>query len=170
MAYITYYSLSDYNKGDLIPFTIDNVEDQTKDEHYDEIYENLERITEEKDDGETREEWIVADYEDIPKDLVGQWSIDDDYFEMTEAMRDSHLDEEVFLAGVHLDIPYDRIAEAYSGSAENDEEFAEEYAESTGMLYDVPDSLKRYFDYSAFARDLMMDFNEENGHYFSANW
>jgi antirestriction protein len=34
------------------------------------------------------------------------------------------------------------------------EDVAYEYVESTGMLLDVPNSLKQYFDYEAFGRDL----------------
>lgn len=170
MAYITYYSLSDYNNGDLIPFTIDNVELQTVDEHYDEIQENLERITEVINDGEAREEWIVADYEDIPSEFVDTWTISSTYWDMVEAMGNSYLDEEAFMAGVALDIPFEHIDDAYQGTANSDEEFAERYCEEAGVLSEVPDHLLSYFDMSAFSRDLMMDFIEENGHYFSANW
>ena len=170
MAEITYYSLSDYNNGELIPFTIENVELQTCEEHHDEIHENLERITKEKNDGVTREEWIVADYEGIPEEYVDTWSIDSNYWEMLEAMDASGLDEGVFMAGVALDIPFDHIEDAYQGTASNDEEFAERFCEDTGMLSDIPDSLINYFNMGAFARDLMMDYNEHEGHYFSNNW
>jgi len=50
-------------------------------------------------------------------------------------------------------------------------EFAEELADSIGLLDEVPDNLKRYFDMESFARDLMInDYNEHNGHYFHNNW
>lgn len=169
MAFITYYSLSDYNNGELIPFTI-QLDGTTFEEHWEEIGEALQAITEEKDDGEVREEIIVADYEGVPSEFVDTWSIDSTYFEMLEAMEASYLSEEAFLAGVALDIPFDRIDDAYRGWFNSDEDFAEEYCESTGMLAEVPDSLKSYFDMESFARDLMMDFNCEDGHVFEANW
>jgi antirestriction protein len=30
----------------------------------------------------------------------------------------------------------------------------------------IPESLRSYFDYEKFSRDLMMDYFESNGHYF----
>ena len=57
----------------------------------------------------------------------------------------------------------------FGGSMKNPEiEFAYQYIEDTGMLSDMPDTLQRYFDYEAFARDLFMDgYTELEGHVFS---
>ena len=170
MAEITYYSLSDYNNGELIPFTIENVELQTCEEHHDEIHENLERITKEKNDGVTREEWIVADYEDIPEEFVDTWSIESNYWDMVEAMNDSHLDEDVFMAGVALDIPFDRIEDAYRGKFDSWEDFAWDELEMNGTWAEIPETLQRYFDIEAYARDLSHEYNEENDHFFLSNW
>lgn len=60
----------------------------------------------------------------------------------------------------------DTMREAYVGEYESDEAMAEEYVESTGMLSEMPESLRSYFDMKAFARDLMYDHFEYNGHYF----
>ena len=34
------------------------------------------------------------------------------------------------------------------------EDVAMEYVEETGLLHDVPDNLKYYFDYKAYGRDM----------------
>ena len=61
--------------------------------------------------------------------------------------------------------------EAYSGQYDNDEDFAENLAEDTGMLHEMPENLRCYFDFESFARDLMMsDYTEENGYYFRRDW
>lgn len=61
----------------------------------------------------------------------------------------------------------DTIRDGYHGTYDNDEAMAEDYADETGMLEGVPDSVRQYFDWPAFTRDLMLDtFVEENGHYF----
>ena len=55
----------------------------------------------------------------------------------------------------------------YRGQYKSDTDFADEYAEETGMLDGVPETVKCYFDYEAFARDLLSsDFCEQDGHYF----
>ena len=58
MSTITFYSLSDYNEGSLIPFTIDLSEVNDNEDYYNAINEALEEISERMDDGVLREEWI----------------------------------------------------------------------------------------------------------------
>jgi antirestriction protein len=116
-----------------------------------------------------REEFIVVDYEGIPSPLMGQWDIDSNYGDWLEACEEHGA--EVVNAATELDIPFDKIDEAYAGTASSDVEFAEELADSIGLLDEFPDNLKRYFDMEAFATDLMRnDYNEHNGHYFHNNW
>ena len=169
MANITFYSLSDYNNGDLISKTFDLEDFPTYDGLATARSEWLEELTEELDDGELREEFIVADYENIPASLMSQWDIDSDYGDWLEACEEHGAD--VVEAAMEVGVPVDKIDEAYAGAASNDVEFAEEFADSIGLLDEVPDNLKMYFDMEAFARDLMIgDYNEHNGHYFNANW
>ena len=76
---ITLYSLSDYNNGNLIPFTIE-LDGLTEEEYRAEIAENLARITEEQADGELREEWIVCDTDGVPSKYVGEYDLDSKFF------------------------------------------------------------------------------------------
>jgi antirestriction protein len=70
----------------------------------------------------------------------------------------------------HKDITSDTlndIEEAYQGEYRNGKEFAEQLVDDTGMLSNVPDNIRFYFDYEAFARDLFMgDYWIEEGHVF----
>ena len=52
--------------------------------------------------------------------------------------------------------------DAYAGSWGSDEEFAAEMLDSSGEL-DDDSILSRYFDYKAYARDLMYDFFTVDG-------
>lgn len=90
--------------------------------------------------------------------------------EAFEAIESSHLSEEVILAGLKLDIPVNRIEDAYRGEFRNDEEFAEDLWESCGYLSEMPEFAQAYIDWQAVARDLMTEHNEEDGHYFSNCW
>jgi antirestriction protein len=167
MATITYYELSNYNNGSLIFKTFD-LDGVTYEEHHQEITCWLEELTEQT--GELCEEWIVADYEEVPSNFVGEWSIDEAFFEYAEALEGSCFGVEVFEAAAELGIPVDKIEDAYHGEFESDEEMAEEYCESTGMLADMAESLRCYFDMERFGRDLAMDFSEFNGHYFNSSY
>jgi len=170
MANITLYSLSDYNNGCLVPFTIE-LEGLSYEGYLQAIADELAAIDEKMGNDiytPVREEWIVADYEDVPSCFVSEWSIDEKFFTYQEALESSCLDEEVFKAGVSLGVPLDKIEEAYAGSFDSDTDLAYDYIESTGMLADVPESVTYYFDYSSYGRDLAINYSEMDHHYFSS--
>ena len=56
--------------------------------------------------------------------------------------------------------------DSYSGEWASDMALAEDFIESTGMLAEMPDNLRGYFDTAAFTRDLMFDYSESGCHYF----
>ncbi|WP_286036904.1 antirestriction protein ArdA [Vibrio sp. SCSIO 43140] len=59
-------------------------------------------------------------------------------------------------------------SDAYRGQYENEEAFAMQYVEDSGLLDDVPSEVVRYFDYEQYASDLFCgDFTEHDGHVFS---
>ena len=66
--------------------------------------------------------------------------------------------------GMEFDL--DSMRECYIGEYSSDEDMAQEYIDNTGLLSDVPDYLSRYFDIQAYARDMMFDIFEADGHYF----
>jgi antirestriction protein len=65
-----------------------------------------------------------------------------------------------------MDFDLDSMRECYIGEYSSDEDMAQEYIDNTGLLSDVPDYLSRYFDIQAYARDMMFDMFEADGHYF----
>jgi antirestriction protein len=91
----------------------------------------------------------------------------DGWLEFLEEKQFSSLEEEVISAyfdncGVSS---LDDVEEAYAGEHNSDEEFAVQLLDDTGEL-DPSSMLGRYFDYEKFARDLMYDYFEVDGHYF----
>jgi hypothetical protein len=61
------------------------------------------------------------------------------------------------------------VEEAYQGEYRNGKEFAEQLVDDCGMLSNVPDNIRFYFDYEAFGRDLFMgDYWIEDGHVFQS--
>ena len=91
----------------------------------------------------------------------------DAWLEFLEEKQSTHLEDAVISAyfdncGVS---DLSDVEDAYFGEFNSDEDFAWELLESTG---DLPkDSLlANYFDLEKFARDIMFDYFESNGHYF----
>jgi len=66
--------------------------------------------------------------------------------------------------GMPADI--DTMRECYIGEFSNDEELGEYMADECGLLSDMPEHLRGYFDYAAYGQDLAYDTFEAAGHYF----
>ena len=122
------------------------------------------------------DEILMADYEgEILKPF---YSSSCDAFSMSEwadfaeDLDGTHLDMEVIEAYCSnffyaSDITIDKIEEAYFGEAESDKAFAEQFAEETGLLSDVPQTVRYYFDFQAYWDcELRHDFWEADGYYF----
>ena len=161
MRNITYHSLSDYVGGSCITktFELDGV---TYADHLTAISDWLESITARLNDDELREEWIVCDYDNIPSEFVGEYSIDESFFDLMICIDNSHLDAEIFYAGVSLGIQLSAIEDSYYGYFESDTDLGEHCAENL----DIPDFLESYFDYERYGRDCSFDYREFDGHYF----
>lgn len=50
----------------------------------------------------------------------------------------------------------DEFEESYAGEFWSEREFAEDLADQTGILMELPENLRYYFDFDLFARDLLM--------------
>jgi len=122
------------------------------------------------------DEILMADYEgDILKPF---YSSSCDGFSMTEwaefaaELESTHLDMEVIEAYADNassweDVTIQNIEDSYFGEYESDRDFAENYAEETGLFFGVSDTVKYYFDYESYWKcELRHYFYESNGHYF----
>ncbi|MBL0352087.1 MAG: antirestriction protein ArdA [Candidatus Dechloromonas phosphoritropha] len=61
--------------------------------------------------------------------------------------------------------------EAYQGLYDNEEAFAEQLIEDTGMLAEIPEHLQCYFDYGRFTHDLFITdyYFADDGYVFNRN-
>lgn len=52
------------------------------------------------------------------------------------------------------------------------EQYAEDYADSSGLLDDCPEPLRYHIDYESMGRDMLLggDVTYHNGHLFHSNW
>jgi antirestriction protein len=169
---ITYHELSNFNSGKLVSRTF-QLDGLTKDEHYDEVQEWLDDLTEET--GELCEEWIVCDSEGIPSNYVRNYSLDDEFFvyqEVIDELENNYgddagdiLDAWLFYGHSIDESTKDNIEDAYNGKWRSDEDFVENMLEECGDIpKDIPPYI--YIDWEATARDVMIDYFEHDGHYF----
>jgi len=72
----------------------------------------------------------------------------------------------------NLEYELKNCEEAFLGNYDSVEAYAEQYIEDTGMLHDVPHTLKMYFDVKAFARDMVLSGDiwiSDSGNVFNNN-
>lgn len=132
----------------------------------DAFYEACSALHADEDDPE----FMFQDFEGFPKSLYSESGGIAEIYEYLDAVNNSHLSQEVFDAGIDLDIPLDKIEEAYEGEYKSDEDFAQELAESCGLLDKEDRWPYTCIDWEWAARELMFDYCECNGHYFSNNY
>ncbi|MCX4024727.1 antirestriction protein ArdA [Spartinivicinus marinus] len=164
MATITFYSLYDYNCGELLAktFDLDNYEECA--ELISDIHAWLQELTKQINDGVLREEWIVADYEDIPEKYVGEHSLDSEYFtyvsvlnELSEwYMNDA---ENILQAWIDYGYPLDaeQVKDAYVGHYATPRDFGEEYLAELEDLSNIPERLRYYIDWERMAEDELIN-------------
>ena len=136
-----------------------------------EFYEACRELHKDEEDPE----FMFQDFEapELFKNLIWESGIDENIVEIAEAMEDKDADmisAYVSLMGKKLTPELiEQAEERFYGQFDSYTDLAEDYAEQTGMLNEVPESIQRYFDFEAFGRDLSYDFMEENGYYFNNN-
>jgi antirestriction protein len=120
------------------------------------------------------DEILCSDIEGLPRHF---YASNCDAFSMTEwadfkeSLDATHLDAEVIDAyldnmGTYGGVDISDIEDAYHGEYDDFTDFAQHLMEESGDLEQIPASLRFYFDFEAYGRDLSYDFFESNGHFF----
>lgn len=117
-------------------------------------------------------ELMCQDYENFPEvwyseDIMSEYIFDliQEYAELDEDEREAY---EAFL-DVKCDsrISVEDFRDAYQGKWDSEEDFARYIVEECGMLDNMPESLKDYFDFERYADDLFRwDYDYQDGHVF----
>ena len=115
-------------------------------------------------------ELMFQDWEGIPDGLASESSINWAFIEAYKQAEEEGNDA-AFFAWVEYtnECDYDAFLDAYRGQAESEEDYAYAYVEDNGLLNEVPEGLRSYFDYEAYARDLFTGgLTFQDGYVFSA--
>lgn len=118
-------------------------------------------------------EFMFQDYEGFPEDWYSESSLDEDTFDLIQKYVDLDDDKkdafEAFMecksSGRDAEV-FEDFEDRYQGEFDSEEDFARYIADECCMLDNVPDNIKQYFDYEAFARDLFMEYTYWNGYVF----
>jgi antirestriction protein len=147
----------------------------------DEFYEACKELH--KD--EKNPEFHFQDWEDLPKFMITESSLDEgvfEYLEAMEAMDDSRAKAfDIFVVSVHgswqgltkMKQYFENSYQGYYGKGTENAEirYTEQFVDDMGYLKNVPDVVQRYFDFEAYAKELFMaDLYEDEGHVFSKNY
>jgi antirestriction protein len=142
--------LACYNEGSLVGAWIDAAD-------VDAIYE----FDKAHETATGHEEFAIHDYDGMPS--LGEYPNLDDVRKIAEAV------EQYGYAVVKAFVDWlgvgdiEKIRDAYRGEFNNEEDFAAEFAEEIGLFDGCSETLRMYFDFEAYARDLFM------GDYYSAH-
>jgi len=175
-ARVCYNSLTDYNKGNLV-FKWFDLDGKTSKEHGEELAAWLTQLTDNSTDGELREEWEIADTQNVPHDLL-KFGVD----AFIQYQEYKIIDVEVLAAALSLGVLYwdqnlneynhtpDDLLGLYMGGFDSwdvPRQLAEFINDNSGLLDEMPEHLQAYFDFESYGRDLLTDtYCEENGHVF----
>lgn len=118
---------------------------------------------------EENPELMFQDWENIPSDMIGESWISPEIWELMDAF--DNYDEDAVRAYLKCFGSWDErdFQDRYLGQYDSWRDFAEELVDGMGYLDEIPEHLRDYFDYGAYARDLKYDFCEEDGYYFWKN-
>lgn len=102
-------------------------------------------------------ELMFQDWEGGPEGMVSESYVDEAAWEWL-AMSDD--DRELLAAyrdGIDSKGTLEQAQECFEGVYDSLTDWAEQYAESTGMLDSMPENLRCYFDFERFARDCRLN-------------
>lgn len=155
-----------YNSGSIAGKWMDLTDYSDKDE----FYKACKKLHKDEKDPE----FMFQDYEGIPEAFISESHIADNFWEYLEAM-DNVSDKEafeIFVRNGGVDITdinsaIENFNESFCGAYKDLEDYAWEYVNDCVFDRDTPETLKTYFNYEAFARDLGYEgFWEESGYVF----
>lgn len=112
-------------------------------------------------------ELMFQDWEGIPSELISECSVDASLWDLMAAYEEHGQEAVDAYVSIFWEWDASGFSDRYLGEYDSMEDYAQEYIDSTGMLEQVPENLRCYFDVEKFARDLSYDIAEESGHYFS---
>ena len=104
---------------------------------------------------------MFQDFENFPKQWYDEGSLDEDTFERIQQFAELNSTlQDAFEAFMEITCDngadFEDFEDRYEGEFDSEKEFAEHIVYDCGLLDGIPESIQRYFDYDAYARDLFI--------------
>lgn len=101
---------------------------------------------------------MFQDWEGIPDRFIGESHLSEDVWaEWVELSDEQREVLELYLDNVNQGGTLEEAEEAFQGTFSSPEDWAQGHLEDSGALENVPDDLKGYIDFAAWARDARHD-------------
>lgn len=163
MSRIYVASLSDYNAGILHGMWYDLEDFDDVDDVHAAIRAMLSLSPTALAERNPAEEWAIHDYEGFAGFKIGEYELLEGVYALSEVIEDLDADAVPFALwaenqGFDADDAADKVddfREAFAGE-QTALDYAYDYVDDCVFDDKTPDILKQYFDYEAFARDLLM--------------
>jgi len=98
-------------------------------------------------------ELMFQDHEGIPEGMISESSIEDALWEWLALDDDDRELLAVYRSDVDQAGTIAQARDAFMGTFDTEEGWAESFLEDTGLLKEVPESLRDYIDYEKYVRD-----------------
>lgn len=98
-------------------------------------------------------ELMFQDYQNFPREYYGESCLSDGLWEWLELDDDEKELLSVYISHVEDRASYEQAREAFAGKYDSPEAWAEQLLDDTGSLASVPEELRHYIDFEAYARD-----------------
>ncbi len=102
---------------------------------------------------ESDPELMFQDFEGFPRSYYSESSIEAELWDWLALDDDEREIVEAYREDVNQDASIEEAREAYCGIYEDEAEWAEQFLEDTGDLNEIPERLRPYFDFEAYAYD-----------------
>lgn len=102
-------------------------------------------------------ELMYQDFEGFPRALYCESSASEKIWEWLELSEEDRELLAVYQEHVNADADIDEARDAFSGTYDSPEDWAQQFLEDCGTLQSIPENLRYYFDYEAYARDAACD-------------
>lgn len=110
-----------------------------------------------KQEGRKAEEWAIHAHEGFENVHIGEHEDLEELIALAEALEEHGPAFAAFYdyaaSGTDVETCVSQFEEAYQGTFDTLQAWAEQYADDCGMLDAMPENLRYYFDYEAWARD-----------------
>lgn len=98
-------------------------------------------------------ELMFQDFEYFPRAFYSESNVPAELFDWLALDEDDRELLAVYQEHVDQDGTIDQAREAFSGKYDSEEDWAHEFLDDTGALESIPENLRYYFDFQAYARD-----------------